>query len=60
VIAVPLVTSETLDGIVEDLSNLVRVDIVLRCNPTLDQIKEMRDKLVSLSEAVKETPVPRL
>jgi hypothetical protein len=57
----PLVISETHDGIIEDLSNLgVRVDIVLGCNPTFGQLKEMRDKLMSLSEAVKETPVPRL
>jgi hypothetical protein len=54
-------TSETHDGIIEDLSNLgVRVDIVLRCDPTLGQLKDMRDKLMSLSEAVKDTPVPRL
>jgi len=57
----PLVISETHDGIIEDLSNLgVRVDIVLRCDPTLGQLKDMRDKLMSLSKAVKETPVPLL
>ena len=55
----PLVSESHDEHIIEDLSNLgVRLEVVSGCNPTISQLKEMRDKLISLSEALKEAPVP--